>query len=52
MIVIIYHMLREGTAYQDLGSNHFDELNRNATVRRAVKRLEALGYKVTLEEAA
>lgn len=52
ILVIIYHMLKEGTAYQDLGVNYFDRLNRDAVARRVVKRLEALGYKVTLEEPA
>ena len=52
ILVIIYHMLKEGTAYQDLGADYFDKLNHDAVARRAIKRLEALGYKVTLEEAA
>ena len=52
ILVIIYHMLKEGTAYQDLGRDYFDRLNRDAVARRAVRRLEELGYKVILEEAA
>jgi len=52
ILVIIYHMLEEGTAYQDLGRDYFDRLNHDAVARRAIKRLEALGYKVTLEQAA
>jgi hypothetical protein len=52
MLAIIYHMLKEGTVYQDMGSKYFDELNRDAVARRAIKRLEALGYKVTVEAAA
>jgi transposase len=49
ILVIIYHLLRDGTTYQDLGGNYFDERNRQATVRRATRRIEALGYKVTLQ---
>jgi len=52
IIVIIYHMLKEGTAYRDLGRDCFDKLNHDAVARRAIKRLETLGYKVTLEEVA
>ncbi|MGE5573605.1 MAG: IS110 family transposase [Bacteroidota bacterium] len=44
-------MLKRDTAYQDLGANHIDKLNHDAVGRRAIKRLEALGYKVTLEQA-
>ncbi len=52
ILVIAYHLLSRGTTYQDLGVNYFDERDRQAVERRAVRRLEALGYKVTLEPAA
>jgi transposase len=51
ILVIIYHLLRAGTTYQELGGNYFDERDRQATVRRSVRRIERLGYKVTLEVA-
>jgi len=51
ILVTIYHLLRYGTIYQDLGPNYFDERSQLATVRRAVRRIERLGYKVTLEAA-
>jgi hypothetical protein len=44
-------MLRDGTSYQDLGGNYFDERSRHITVRRAAQRIERLGYKLTLEAA-
>ncbi len=49
LIVIVYHMLRDGTEYQDLGTSYFDERDRAAIQRRAVGRLEALGFRVHLE---
>lgn len=51
ILVIIYHMLRDHTSYRDLGGNYFDERQRVQTTRRAVNRLQRLGYKVTLELA-
>lgn len=51
ILVIIYHMLRDHAAYQDLGSDYFDNRNRAQTTRRSVDRLQKLGYKVTLELA-
>ena len=45
----IYHMLRNGTPYNDLGPDYFDKRSSDATLRRAVQRIERLGYKVTLE---
>jgi hypothetical protein len=49
LLVIIYHLLRDGTLYQDLGPGYFDERDRQATQRRLVRRLEGLGYRVALE---
>ncbi len=50
ILVIIYCMLRDGTAYQDLGSDYFEKRDRDAIARRARRRLEALGYAVTLDD--
>jgi len=52
ILVIAYHLLTEGTDYQDLGPHYFDERARQATERRLVHRLEALGYRVALEPVA
>jgi hypothetical protein len=49
ILVALYHMLRDGATYEDLGPLYFDERDRRATVGRSVRRLEALGYRVTLE---
>ena len=51
ILIIAYHIIRDGTTYEDLGSNYFDDRDRQATLRRSVKRLERLGYKVTVEAA-
>ena len=51
ILVIIYHLLRDGTTYQDLGGNYFDQRNAQGVVRRSVHRLQGLGYTVTLEAA-
>jgi transposase len=50
LVVIIYHMLKGGTLYQDLGATYFENRDRQAVTRRAVKRLERLGYSVSLAE--
>jgi len=48
ILVAIYHMLRNGTRYRDLGADHFDRLHEASTVKRSVARLQALGYQVVL----
>ena len=52
ILVVIYHMLKKDSSYRDLGINHYNEINRQATVKRSVKRLESMGFKVTIEPAA
>ena len=51
LLVIVDHLLRRGTEYHELGPRGFDERDRHAVERRLVRRLEALGHKVTLEPA-
>lgn len=52
ILVIAYHMLKNGTEYQDLGADHFDNRDRERIQRRLVKRLEDLGVKVSIEAPA
>jgi transposase len=49
ILVIIYHLLRDGTTYRDLGATYFDERDRHAVEYRLVRRLEALGNTVTIQ---
>ena len=49
ILIIVYHLLRDGTTYQELGADYFDDGDRSDTVHRAVYRIERLGYSVTLK---
>jgi len=46
-----YHILHRRQPYQDLGSNYFDERDRAAIARQSVRRLEHLGFQVSLQAA-
>jgi transposase len=46
--VNFYHMITKHLAYHELGATYFDTLDRERLTRHTVKRLEALGYEVTL----
>jgi transposase len=48
LLIIIYHMLKDNKPYQDLGGDYFDQRDATRIERRAVQRLEQLGYTVTL----
>jgi transposase len=51
LLVVIYHVLKTGTPYVELGPNYFDRLDSKRLTRYHVKRLQSLGYQVTLAEA-
>jgi transposase len=48
LLVIIYHLLRGQHPYTDLGADYFDRLDTARIERHHVRRLEQLGYTVTL----
>jgi transposase len=48
LLVIIYHVLRYGVEYNELGSDYFDRLEPERLRRYLVRRLQRLGYEVTL----
>jgi hypothetical protein len=51
-LVRAYCLLRDGTTYEEPGSNYFDEHDEPAVRRRLTRRLERLGYSVTLTPLA
>ena len=44
-------MLKRGEDYTDLGANYFDDRQHEQVKKRLMRRLEALGYSVSLEAA-
>ena len=51
LLVIVYEMIANGTAYRDLGRNYLDQRNREAIQRRALRQLRDLGFTVELTPA-
>lgn len=49
ILKIVYHLLKHGCPYRDLGGSYFDRLDPEHLTRYLVRRLERLGHKVTLE---
>jgi transposase len=52
ILVIAYHILRDGVPYADLGADFFDRRAKPALATRFKRRLEALGYTVSIQEPA
>jgi transposase len=51
ILKVIYHLLQDRSSYRELGAAYFEQRDRQGIVRRAVRRIEGLGYKVSLEVA-
>jgi transposase len=51
IIVMAYHMLAGNTDYIEIGSQYFDERQHDRAKARMTRRLEAMGYVVTLVPA-
>ena len=49
ILATAYQLLAREQAYEDLGPDYFERRDRVAVERRSIRRLEALGYRVTLE---
>ena len=52
MLTAAYHMLKDGTLYQDLGADHFDNRAKGKHVLRLVNRLQNLGFDVQITPLA
>ena len=49
ILTAIYHMLKDGTMYQDLGCDHFKRRSTDQQKKHLLKRLSELGYAVELK---
>ena len=52
MLVTAYHMLADGTCYQDLGADHFARRNPGRTAAELANRARNLGFHVEIRPAA
>jgi transposase len=52
ILTAIYHMLKDGTMYKDLGRDHFNRRSSDRQKKRLIKRLTDLGYAITIKPLA
>ena len=50
ILVVIYHVLAQRRSYQELGGDHFDRQHVERQRKQLIRKLEALGVKVSIEE--
>ena len=48
ILIIAYHLIRDGGVYRERGGDAFDRLHPQRTAQRLVRRLERIGFGVTL----
>jgi hypothetical protein len=49
ILVIAYHVIQRQEPDRELGAQYFDQQRPEATAKRLVKRLETLGYQVSVQ---
>jgi len=49
ILTAVYHMLKDGTLYHDLGPDHFHRRSKTTQTQRLVRRLQHLGYAVEIK---
>jgi transposase len=52
ILEIAFYVMHDGVTYQELGADYFDRRHAERALRRHVRQLEALGFRVTIEKAA
>lgn len=52
ILTAVYHMLKDGTCYQDLGPDHFKRRSKTTHSQRLVRQLQRLGYAVEIKPIA
>ena len=49
ILIICYNMIKNKSRYNELGADFFNNQNHELILKRTVKRIESLGYSVTIE---
>ena len=52
ILTIAYHVLSKRQPYRELGATYFEERRKDAVIKQSVRKLEALGYEVTIQPVA
>lgn len=52
ILVAVYHILSQNVSYEELGDLYLDKLNKHHLTQNLVRRLERLGFQVTLQPKA
>lgn len=51
MLISIYHILKDGVVFKDLGSDYYNQFNKERKIKAYLKKLKALGWEVPVTAA-
>lgn len=52
ILTIVYYIVKRKQPYIELGPTYYEERKRETVIKQSIKKLESLGYKVTVESVA
>lgn len=44
MLIAIYHILKDGVVFEDLGAEYYNQFNKERKINAYLKKLKALGW--------
>ena len=50
ILIIAYHLMIRKEPYRELGGDYFDKIHPEKAAKRLIKRLEQLGFQVSIQE--
>jgi transposase len=48
LLTVVYHVLKRNEPYREVGAQHFDQATTDRTLKKLKRRIEGLGFRVTL----
>ena len=48
MLVAIYHILKDGVVFKDLGADYYNQFNKERKINAYLKKLKALGWEASV----
>ena len=51
MLISIYHILKDGVVFKDLGADYYNQFNKERKINAYLKKLKALGWEAPIVAA-
>lgn len=46
MLIAVYHIIKDGVAFRELGADYYNQFNKERKINAYLKKLKALGWEV------